>query len=126
VLIVHREEVEGSETHEMDILGPHASRVASPVWSTVSTGHGISNEAQSVVPQAEGVTSVCWCLIPRQLSFSVTGSDISEINIDQSRRRDAVSHFTNEWLTSTQFEGLHNVEGPPRAHFFMILEISMA
>ena len=102
MVTVHREEVEGSETHEMDILGPHASGVTSPLWSTVSTGHGISNEAQSVVSQAEGVTSICWRLIPIQLSFSVTGSGISD------------------------FEGLHSVEEPPRAHFFMTLEISMA
>jgi hypothetical protein len=56
VVTVRKEEVEGAE-HEMDILGPHTSIVASSLRS-VSTGQDINDEAQSVVSQAEGVTSI--------------------------------------------------------------------
>jgi hypothetical protein len=56
-----QEEVEGAETHEMDILGPLTSSVASSLRS-VSTGQDINDEAQSVVSQVEGVTSIWPCL----------------------------------------------------------------
>jgi hypothetical protein len=66
VVIVHEEEVGGAETHEMDHLGPHTGNVASPLRSAVSTGQDINDEAQPIVSQAEGVTSI-WpcCRIPR-------------------------------------------------------------
>ena len=64
LLTVREEEVGGVQTHEMDILGPHTSSVASSLQS-VSTGQDI-NEAQSVVSQAEGASSICpFCLIQR-------------------------------------------------------------
>jgi hypothetical protein len=64
VLTVCEEEVGGVETHEMDTIGPHTSSVANALHS-VSTGQDI-NEAQSVVSQAEGATSICpCCLIQR-------------------------------------------------------------
>jgi hypothetical protein len=99
VVTARKEEVEGAETHEMDIQGgPHTSSVASSLQS-VSTGQDINEEAaQSVVSQAEGVSSI-WpcCLIPGRLFCSVTGSggsDVPEMNIDhwQSHSRDDVSH----------------------------------
>ena len=64
LLTVREEEVGGVETHEMDILGPHTNSVASSL-QVVSTGQDI-NEAQSVVSQAEGASSICpFCLIQR-------------------------------------------------------------
>ena len=42
------EEVEGAETHEMDVLGPRTSRVASSLRS-VSPGQDINDKAQSVI-----------------------------------------------------------------------------
>ena len=47
--------VEGAERHEMDILGPHISSVASPLRS-VSTGQDTNDGAQPIVSQAEGGT----------------------------------------------------------------------
>jgi hypothetical protein len=115
---VSQVEVEGAETHETAILGPHTSSVASSLRS-VSAGEDINDEAQSVVSQAEGVTSVCpCCRIPRRLFCSVTGaggSDISEINIDQSRSRDDASHTTSDRLTQA--------EAQTRACFLTIVEI---
>jgi hypothetical protein len=55
--LTHKEEVEGAETHEMDTDGSHASSVTSSLPS-VSTGQDTNDEAQSVVPQPEGVTSI--------------------------------------------------------------------
>jgi hypothetical protein len=116
----HKEEAEGAETHEMDILGSHADSVASSLRS-VSTGQDINDEAQSAVPQAEGVTSIfLCCLIPRRLFCSITGSggnNISEINIDQSRSRGDVSHTTSDRLTQAKAQ--------TRACFLTIVEISM-
>ena len=64
VLTVREEEVGGVETHEMDTLGPHTSSVENPLPS-VPTAQDI-NEAQSIVSQAEGATSICpCCLIQR-------------------------------------------------------------
>ena len=68
VLTVREEEVGGVETHKMDTLGPHTSRVAGSLQS-VPTARDI-NEAQSAVSQpesqAEGATSICpCCLIQR-------------------------------------------------------------
>ena len=64
VVTARKEEVEGAETHEMDILGPHTSNAA----SSLSTGQDTNDEAQSVISQIEGVTSI-WpcCLIPKRL-----------------------------------------------------------
>jgi hypothetical protein len=121
VVTARKEEVEGVETHEMDILGPHTSSVAGSLRS-VSTGQDINDEAQSVISQAEGVISI-WpcCRIPRQLFCSVTGSggsDISEISIDQPRSsRDDVSHTTSDRLTQAE-------EAQTRACFLTIVEIS--
>jgi hypothetical protein len=58
VVTFPKEEVGGSDTHEMDKLGPHTGNVASPPRSAVSTGQDINYEAQPVVSQAEGVTSI--------------------------------------------------------------------
>jgi hypothetical protein len=115
----HKEEVEGAETHEMDILGSHAGSVASSLRSA-STDQDI-NEAQSVVPQAERVTSIfpC-CLILRRLFFSITGSggsDISEMNINQTCSRDDVSRTTSDRPTQA--------EAQTRAYFVTVVEISM-
>jgi hypothetical protein len=55
VVTAPKEEVERAETHEIDILGPHASSVASSLRS-MSTGQDINDEAQSVISQVEGVT----------------------------------------------------------------------
>jgi hypothetical protein len=119
VVTARKEEVEGAETHQMDILGPHTSVVASSL-RLVSTGQDINDEAQSVVSRAEGVASN-WpcCRIPRRLFCSVTGSggsDISEINIDQSRSRDDVSHTTSDRPCQA---------AQTRACFLTIVEISM-
>ena len=85
VVTARKEEVVGTETHEMDNLGPDTSSVATPLRS-VSTGQGIDDDTQPVVLRAEGVTSI-WpcCPIPRRFFGSVTGSgqgsDAPEMNI---------------------------------------------
>jgi hypothetical protein len=118
VVMVREEEVEGAETHETDVHKPRTSSVAgSP--RPVSTGQDINNEAQPVVPQAEGVTSICSAVasrFPRRLSFSVTGpsgGDISEININQSRSHGDVSRTTSDSQAEAHF----------RACFLTIVEI---
>jgi hypothetical protein len=121
VVTARKEEVEGSETHEMDILGPHTSSVASSRRS-VSTGQDINDDAQSAISPVEGVTSICpCCLIPRRLFCSVTGSggsDVPGMNIDRSRRSsDGVSHTTNDRP--------YQAEAQARACFITIVEISM-
>jgi hypothetical protein len=112
------EEVEGAETREMDNLGPLTSSVASSP-RLVSTGQDISDEAQPVVSHVEGVTLIWpYCLIPRRLFCSVTGSgrgDAPEMNID--RRRDDVGHTTSDRQTQ--------VEARIRACFLTIVESSM-
>ena len=57
VITNHEEEVEGAETREMDKLGPYIPMLP------VSTGQDINDdsEAQPVVSQAEGVTSIWPC-----------------------------------------------------------------
>ena len=64
VVTARKEEVEGAETHEMGILGPHTgtSTAARSMWS-VSTSQNINGKAQSVIPQIEGVTSVWSCCL---------------------------------------------------------------
>jgi hypothetical protein len=93
VVTARKEEVEGAETHQMDILGPHTG-------SAVSAGQDINDEAQSVISQVEGVTSIwSYCLVPRRLFCSVTGSgggDAPEMDIDQSRSSDDVSHTASD------------------------------
>jgi hypothetical protein len=74
-VVTFREEgVGGTETREIDKLGPHTSSLPSPLRS-VSTGQDINDEAQPVVSQAEGVTSI-WpcCRIPSRLFCSITAS----------------------------------------------------
>jgi hypothetical protein len=119
VLTARNEEVEGAKTHEMDILGPHTSSVASSLRSA-STGQDINDEAQSVISQVEGVISICpSCPIPRRRFCSVTGSggsDAPEMKIDQSRSHDDVSHTTSDRLTQGE---------PIGARFLTIVEISM-
>jgi hypothetical protein len=56
VLTVREEELGDVDTHEMGIFEPHTSSVASSLQS-VPTGQDI-NEAQLVVSQAEGATSI--------------------------------------------------------------------
>ena len=56
VVTARKEEVEGAETHEMDILG-HTSSVESSLRS-MSTGQDINDDAQSVISQVEGVSSI--------------------------------------------------------------------
>jgi hypothetical protein len=120
VVTNRKEEVEGAETHEMDILEPHTSNAASSLRS-VSTGQDINDEAQSVISQINGVTSI-WpsCLIPRRLSCSVTGfggSDAPEMNIDQPRSNDDVKGTTSDRLTQAEARAC--------AYFLTIAEISM-
>jgi hypothetical protein len=73
VVTARKEEVGGAETHEMDNLGPHTSNVATPLRS-VSTGQDINDDAQPVVPQAEGVTSI-WPCCPTRDDFLVLLQD---------------------------------------------------
>ena len=62
VLTVREEKMGRVETHEMDIFGPHTSRVASSL-QLAPTAQDI-NEAQSVDPaQAESATSICPCCL---------------------------------------------------------------
>jgi hypothetical protein len=72
VVTARKEEVGGAEMHEMGILGPHtrAGSVANSLRSA-STGQDINDEAQSVISQVGGVTSI-WpcCLLPRRLFCS--------------------------------------------------------
>jgi hypothetical protein len=67
-----KEEVEGAETHKMNILGPHVSShgVASSL-RPVSTGQDINDEAQPVVQQPEGLTSICPCCRSRDDCFAL-------------------------------------------------------
>jgi membrane protease subunit (stomatin/prohibitin family) len=118
VVTARKEEVGGAETHEMDMLGPHTSIIVSSLRSV--SGQDI-NKAQSVVSQAEGVTSI-WpcCRIPRRLFCSgkgCGGDNNSYINIDQSRSCDDVSHTTSNRPTQA--------EAQTCACFLTILEISM-
>jgi hypothetical protein len=106
VVTARKEDVEGAETHEMDMLGPHTSSVASSLRS-VSTSQDINDEAQSVVSQTEGVTSIwLFCLIPRRLFCPVTGSggsDAPEMNLDQPRRRsNDINSTTSDRLTQAE------------------------
>ena len=99
------EEVEGAETCEMSILGPHTSNIASSLRS-VSTDQCINDQAQSVVSEAEGVTSI-WpcCRIPRRSFCSVTGSggsDAPKMNIDQSHKSGDVDSTTSDMLTRAE------------------------
>jgi hypothetical protein len=120
--MIREEEVTGadSERHEMDILRPHASSVASSL-RLASTSLDINDAAQPLVPQAEGVTSIrpC-CLMPRQLFPSLIGSggrDIPEMNIDQSRSNGGVSGTTSDGPTQG--------EAQIRTYFLAIVEIPM-
>ena len=120
VLTARKEEVEGVETHKMNIFGPHINSVASSLRS-VSSDQDINDGAPPVVSQAEGVTSIWpWYRILRRLFCSVTGSggsDAPERNIDQLRCRDNASRTTNDRLT--------RAEAQTRACFLTIVEISM-
>jgi hypothetical protein len=122
VVMICKEDVEGadSERHEMDILGPHTSSVANSL-RLASTSQDINYEAQPIVSQAEGVTSICpCCLFPRQLFYSVIGSgrrDRFEMNIDPSRSREGVSGTANDGPTQA--------EAQIRTYFLTIVEISM-
>ena len=62
MVTARKEEVGGADTHEMDVLGPLTSNASaeSPLRS-VSTGQDANDEAQSVVSQAQGVTSIWPC-----------------------------------------------------------------
>jgi hypothetical protein len=115
-----KEEAEGAETHEMDILRPHTSSVASSLRS-VSTGQDIKDDAQSIVSQVEYVISI-WpcCGISRRLFCSVTGSggsDAPQMNTDWSRSSDDVSGTTSGRLTRAEVQ--------IRAFCLTIVKISM-
>jgi hypothetical protein len=122
VIIIREEEVAraDSETHEMDIIGPHTISVSSSL-RLAPTSQVINDETQQV-SQAEGVTSTCpCCLIPRRLFCSVTGpreSGVPEMNIDRSRSRDdsVVSNTTGDRLTQA--------EAQTRACFVIIVDIN--
>jgi hypothetical protein len=109
VLTARKEEVGGAETHEMDILGSHTNSVASSLrLVSMSTGQDISDEAQPVISQVEGVTSI-WpcCRIQRRLFCSLTGSegsDVPEIHIVQPSSNDDVSGTTNDRLTQAEVQ----------------------
>jgi hypothetical protein len=85
---------------------------------SVSAGQDIKDEAQSVVPQVESMTSICsCCCTTRRLFCSVTGSggsDVPAMNIDQSRTRDDINHTTSDRLTQA--------EAQIRACFLMVVE----
>ena len=105
VVTDRKEEVEGAETCEMSILGPHTSNIASSLRS-VSTDQCINDEAQSVVSEAEGVTSI-WpcCRIPRRSFCSVTGSggsDAPKMNLDQSHKSGDADSTTSDTLTRAE------------------------
>ena len=110
VVTVREEEVEGAKTREIDKLEPHTSNLASPLRS-VSTGQDINDEAQPVVSQGEGVTSI-WpcCRIQIRLFCSVTAStggdapEKSDMNITG--------------------DGVTQAEAQPRMCFLTIVEIS--
>ena len=109
----------GVETHEMDILERHTRSIAGSLQS-VATGNEI-NEAQSVVSQVEGATSIFPCyLIQRRLFCSVTcliglvGSYVFGLNIDQSCRSDGDN------------DRLRQAEAQTRAYFLMIVERSQS
>ena len=95
--------MEGAETHDILGLWPHSSNVESSLRS-MSTGQDINDEAQSVISQAEGVTSIWPCYrIPRRFFYSVTGSgrsDVLEMNADQSRSSDDDNGTTSDRLAS--------------------------
>ena len=64
VVTTRKEDVEGAETREIQI--PYISSVAIQPFESVSAGQDIEtidgdSEAQSVVPQAEGVISIWSC-----------------------------------------------------------------
>ena len=66
VVTTRKEEVEGAESHEMDILGPPTSGVASSLLRSVSTDQDINDEAQPVVSLAEGTNSIFpFCLVQK-------------------------------------------------------------
>jgi hypothetical protein len=121
VVTACKEEVEGAETHEMGILGPHTSSIASSLQSVSTTGQDINGEARLVVSQAKGVALI-WpcCRIPRRSFCFVSGSggsDAPEMNINQSRNSDDVSGTTGDILTQ--------VKAQTRARFHTIVGISM-
>jgi hypothetical protein len=95
VLTARKEEVEGRETREMDILGSLTGKGVTSIWPC--------------------------CLIPRRLFCSVTGSggesDPPEMKINQSHSRDDVGHVTNDRPSQA--------EAQIRACFLTIVEISM-
>ena len=68
VVTARKEEVEGAETHEMDILRPRASRVASSLRS-LSTGQDINDAAQPVISRVEGLTSIAFAVASRDNYF---------------------------------------------------------
>jgi hypothetical protein len=70
VVTAREEEVGGAETHEMDLLEPHTGSAASSLQSVNAQD---INEAQPVISQVEGVTSIWTCCpIQRRLFCSVT------------------------------------------------------
>ena len=89
VVTARKDDMRRSETLEMDKLGPLTSGVPSPLRSA-STGQVINHEAQPVVPQAEGVTSI-WscCRIPRRLLCSVTGSEVEIESLEMNMTSDS-------------------------------------
>jgi len=70
VLTVHEEGVGRVEMHEMDIIEPCTSSVASPLQS-VSTGQDTNDGSQSVVSQNEGATSIFPSIAVSSRFFSV-------------------------------------------------------
>jgi hypothetical protein len=58
--MIREEEVGGvdSESHEMDIIGPHTSSVTSSLRLASASSQDINDEAQPRAVQAEGVTSI--------------------------------------------------------------------
>lgn len=104
----------------MDILGLHTSSAASPL-RPVSTGQDINDEAQSVISQLQGVTSIWYCcLVSRRLFCPITGSgenNVPEMSFDQSRSSDDVSHTASNRLCQA--------EAQTSACFLTIVEISI-
>ena len=119
MVTARKEEVEGVETREMDTLEPHAGSVTSSLRS-VFTGQDIKDEAQTIDPQAEGVTSTSLChRIQTFILFQLIeygGSDDHGINIDQPQR---------DYINDPTSDRLCQAEAQTRACFLTTVDISM-
>lgn len=111
-------------------FGPHTSSAAATATSplrSVSTGQSINDDVQSVVSQAEGVTSIVLALLshPGQLLYSLTGSggsDSSDSHIDPTRNSDDSDVSGTTVTTSNR---LKHAKAQTCVYFVTIIEISI-